>query len=265
MAVLVSNCGGDENGNLWGGAAGDQTGREYKVAPWSNWGQIAVYRHPSAKVRALIAKKARAAAENNLIGYDQGQRMTFFNRLKAVSWDPAKIKTACEADCSSSTGAIIHAVGEDLGDAKLKAYDYSLSTHSMNSALIAAGFQKLTASKYLSSSAYLLAGDIQLNPGYHVNIVITDGSKASSESAASTPSFYATTIPVTVASECNIRSAPSMADSAKLGDGYKPGESFTADGIVFNDGHIWATYVGATSGKRRYVSLGTQHSWLVVP
>jgi hypothetical protein len=79
------------------------------------------------------------------------------------------------------------------------------------------------------------------------------------------PQFYAATIPVTVAAECNIRTAPSMAGSAKLGVGYKPGESFVADGIVFNDGHIWATYVGATSGKRRYVSLGNQHSWLVVP
>jgi hypothetical protein len=84
-------------------------------------------------------------------------------------------------------------------------------------------------------------------------------------SAEKVPQFYAATIPVTVVAECNIRSAPSMADSAKLGDGYKPGESFVADGVVFADGHIWATYVGATSGKRRYVSLGNQHSWLVVP
>lgn len=84
-------------------------------------------------------------------------------------------------------------------------------------------------------------------------------------SAEKTPSFIACSFRVTVAAECNIRTAPSMANSAKLGDGYKPGESFVADGIVFNDGHIWATYIGATSGKRRYVSLGNQHSWLVVP
>lgn len=264
MAVLVSNCGGDENGNLWGGAAGDQTGREYKVAPWSNWGQVAIYRHPDPKVRKALAKKGRAAAENDLVGYDQGQRMTYFTQLKRAGWDPAKIAVKCEADCSSSTGANIVAVGHDLNDARLKEYDYSLSTHSMNSALIAAGFQKLTASKYLSSSAYLLAGDIQLDPGYHVNIVITDGSKAASEGTATTPQFYAAAIHVTVASECNIRSAPSMADSAKV-SGFDPGDSFVADGLVFADGHVWATYIGMSSGKRRYVSLGTQHSWLVVP
>lgn len=77
------------------------------------------------------------------------------------------------------------------------------------------------------------------------------------------PQFYAATIPVTVAAECNIRTAPSM--SSSVVGRYSPGESFVADDVVFADGHIWATYVGATSGKRRYVSLGNQHTWLVVP
>ena len=80
----------------------------------------------------------------------------------------------------------------------------------------------------------------------------------------SAPQFYAATIPVTVAAECNIRSAPSMSTGAVVGH-YSPGESFVADGITFADGHVWATYLGSTSGKRRYVSLGNQHAWLVVP
>lgn len=264
MAVYVSNCGGDENGNLWGGTAGDQTGREYKVAEWSNWGQVAVYRHPNSKVRALIAKKGRAAAENNLIGYDQGQRMTFFNRLKEVGWDPAKIKKACEADCSSSTGAVIHAVGEDLGDAKLKAYDYSLSTHSMNSALIAAGFQKLTASKYLNGSSYLLAGDIQLQPAYHVNIVITDGSNASSESnSAESSKFIAATFRYTAAAECNVRNAPTTATTKNITGTLNPGEAVVCDGWTVANGNIWATYLNY-NGLRRYVSMGNAHSWAVI-
>ena len=84
------------------------------------------------------------------------------------------------------------------------------------------------------------------------------------QTSASEPPFIAATFKVTILAECNIRSAPSMADSAKTGIHYNPGESFVADGLTFADGHIWATYVGSTSGKRRYVSLGTQHSWLVV-
>ena len=79
----------------------------------------------------------------------------------------------------------------------------------------------------------------------------------------SAPQFYAATIPVTVAAECNIRTAPSM--SSSVVGRYSPGESFVADGVTFADGHVWATYLGSTSGKRRYVSLGNQHTWLVVP
>ena len=82
-------------------------------------------------------------------------------------------------------------------------------------------------------------------------------------SGASEPPFIAATYKVTITAECNIRSAPSMAGSAVVGS-YNPGESFVADGFTVADSHIWATYVGGTSGKRRYVSLGTQHSWLVV-
>lgn len=78
------------------------------------------------------------------------------------------------------------------------------------------------------------------------------------------PQFYAATIPVTVAAECNIRSAPSMSTGAIVGH-YNPGENFVADGITFAEGHIWVTYVGSTSGKRRYVSRGIEHSWLVTP
>ena len=55
-----------------------------------------------------------------------------------------------------------------------------------------------------------------------------------------------------------------MSTGAVVGH-YSPGESFVADGITFAEGHVWATYLGSTSGKRRYVSLGNQHAWLVVP
>lgn len=265
MAVMVSNCGGDENGNLWGGKAGDQTGREYKVAEWSNWGQTAVYRHPDKRVRKTLAQKGRAAALNDLIGYDQGQRMTYLQHLRASNWDPAQVTVACEADCSSSTGANIVATGHDLNDAKLMAYDASLSTHYMDAALRAAGFQKLTASKYLSGSSHLLAGDIQLNPGYHVNIVITDGASAGNEPSGevgSDPSVHKASFSVTAASETNVRSAPKIALGNKTGQ-LDPGDHVACDGFLFADGRIWATYI-ANSGSRRYIALGIANSWVVV-
>lgn len=51
----------------------------------------------------------------------------------------------------------------------------------------------------------------------------------------------------------NIREAPST-KSAIVGE-YGPGESCVIDGTVISEGLVWGTYVGASSGKRRYVAL----------
>ena len=77
-------------------------------------------RHPDEKVRKMIADMARAAAKNNLVGYDQSQRYTFWEHLKASEYDPAGITIACEADCSSGVAAIVKAVGYRLNMQKLK-------------------------------------------------------------------------------------------------------------------------------------------------
>lgn len=176
---MISNCGHDENGKYSGGKAGDQTGGEWKVINWYNRPWKCVLRHPDAKVRAMIASMAKAAANNNLIGYDQSQRYTFWEHLKASNYDPAKITIACEADCSSGVAAIVKGTGYRLGIDKLKNVSTSCYTGNLRSALKAAGFTVLTDSKYLTSDAYLLAGDILLNDNAHTATNITDGAKAS--------------------------------------------------------------------------------------
>jgi hypothetical protein len=77
------------------------------------------------------------------------------------------------------------------------------------------------------------------------------------------PPFVACSFTFTAAAECNVRSAPTTADKANVTGQLKPGERVYCDGIVPANGHIWGTYI-ANSGKRRYVSIGTQHSWAVV-
>lgn len=62
---------------------------------------------------------------------------------------------------------------------------------------------------------------------------------------------------------CNIRTEPSMKDSAKTGKGWSAGEVAHCDAICQNDGHIWCSYIG-NSGNRRYVSLGTTHDWIKI-
>lgn len=62
---MISNCGHDENGRYSGGKAGDQTGTEWQVINWYSRPWKCVLRHPNAKVRAMIASMAKAAAVNN--------------------------------------------------------------------------------------------------------------------------------------------------------------------------------------------------------
>ena len=173
----ISNCRHDENGKLKGGAAGDQTTGEYTVVNWYSRPWKCVLRYPDKRVGSEIARIAKAAAENNAIGYDQGERRTYFNALQAAGWEPGNIKTPCEEDCSASTLANIIAAGHKLSIAALQSISPDGYTGNMRKALQAAGFQLLTDSKYLTSSAYLLPGDVLLNDGHHTTINLTQGDK----------------------------------------------------------------------------------------
>lgn len=179
---MIANCGKDEFGSYSGGTAGDQSGGEYAIINWYNRPWNCVLRHPKAEVRSEIAKLARAAANNNNIGYDQSERMTFWNQLVKVGYDPAAITTPCEADCSSSTMSIVKAVGYRLNDNGLKAVSAALTTYGMRSALRVAGFDVLTDSKYLTSASYLVAGDILLNDSSHTAINLDNGGYADTSS-----------------------------------------------------------------------------------
>lgn len=187
--MSISNCGHDEKGKYTGGTAGDQTGTEWAIIPWYNRPWNCVLRHPDANVRAKIAELATAAAKNNKIGYDQGQRGTFWTQLQKVNYNPSKITTACEADCSSGIIAIIKAVGYLL---KIEALQKITATYTgnMRSSLKAAGFEVLTESKYLTSDEYLFAGDILLNDKAHTATNLTNGSKVSTSNVAKNTTAY---------------------------------------------------------------------------
>ena len=183
---MISNCGHDENNRYRGGKAGDQTGTEWRVINWYNRPWKCVLRHPDVKVRKMIASMAKAAAVNNKIGYDQSERYTFWEHLKASNYDPAQITIACEADCSSGVAAIVKGAGYRLGNEKMKNVSIYLYTENMRAGLKTAGFEVLTDGKYLTSDAYLLEGDITLNDNAHVAINLTDGVKSSGTGASNT-------------------------------------------------------------------------------
>ena len=180
--VKISNSGSDEHGNYHGGKAGDQTGKEWRIRDWYNRPWNCVLRHPLAEVRACLATLAVKAAENNNIGYDQYQRESYGKALEAAGWDPSKIKEKVESDCSRGVVDNIIATGNLLGIESLRKFTGTYTGNMRNAAQIA-GFQILTAPKYLEDDDYLLAGDILLNDAHHTCTVITNGSKSAGQAA----------------------------------------------------------------------------------
>ncbi len=181
---MISNCGHDERGKYAGGAAGDQTGTEWEIRSWYNRPWNCVLRHPDREVGNMLAELGRAAAKNNLVGYDQGQRGTYWQHLKASNYDPSQITVKCEADCSSGVAANVKAAGYRLGIKALQNVSADCYTGNLRAALKAAGFEVLTASKYLTSDAYLLPGDILLYEGHHTATNLDTGSKAGTSSGS---------------------------------------------------------------------------------
>lgn len=166
----VVNCGSDENGNTSGGMAGDQSGHEWDVRGWKDADWTCVLRYPDENVGKEIAALAQSAADNDLIGYNQDERGSFWEHLQASGYDPAQITVACNTDCSSSTAGIIKAVGYRDGIAQLENINTEMTTWNMAQALSDAGFEVLRDPEYLTTPLKLQPGDIILSEGSHVCI-----------------------------------------------------------------------------------------------
>lgn len=165
----------DENGKARGGATGDQTKKEVKVGEWYDFGQSFVIRCKDEVDGAVIAEVAVALAQNDCIGYDQGDRTSLYEELKKLDWDYNKLKTKCETDCSAFAAVCCNvagiAVSKDV-----------YSGNIVDACKKTGKFLILTDKKYLTSDIYLKEGDILVAPGHHVIVCCADGSKVKSDS-----------------------------------------------------------------------------------
>ena len=171
---MISNSGSDERGKYSGGSAGDSTGREWRIIPWYNRPWNCVIRHQDKLVRDTLADLAEQAANNNHIGYDQGQRWTYWEQLKKVGYYPKNITVNCESDCSTGVISNTWATGHLLDYKSLMDINATY-TGNMREVYRKNGFIILTDSKYLTSDKYLLRGDILLNDAHHVATNLTNG------------------------------------------------------------------------------------------
>ena len=165
MGIIFGSARIDENGNISGGSAGDQSGKEVSTQAYymhaKGWYCL---RPKSVDVANKIATAMQQACDNNKIGYDQNQRNTVMTQLKAYG-SLAAIKTKCEADCSSLVRACIYqATGKDAGD---------IYTGNLASALEDSGlFEKRFS---VSSESQLYNGDVLVTKTKGHTVVVVSG------------------------------------------------------------------------------------------
>lgn len=173
MTVYIGSARSDENGKINSGKAGDQKGgKEVSTQAYyvhsKDW---RVIRCKDPERAAKIAKAMKAACANDKIGYDQYQRNTLYKLAEKVGFDPSKVTTACETDCSALVRVCCAYAGITVGD---------FNTSTQASKLLSTGaFIELTASKYTTKSDFLRAGDILVTKKKgHTVVVLNDGGKA---------------------------------------------------------------------------------------
>lgn len=173
MAVKVGSARIDENGNAYGGKAGDQTGKELSTQSWykhkKGW---RVFRPVNGSTALKIADFVEDACASSLIGYDQWNRHTLYDEIKDKGFNLSKLTKKVETDCSAL-------VRTALAFAGIMGIPESFRTGNMPSALLGTGkFIELKGTKYTDQSAYLGIGDVLVTKtSGHTVVVLTDGNR----------------------------------------------------------------------------------------
>lgn len=225
MGIIFGSARIDENGNIAGGAAGDQTGNEVSTQGYymhaKGWYDL---RPKSADVANKIAAAMQQACDNNNIGYDQNQRNTVFTQLK-IYGSLAAIPVKCEADCSALVRACIYqATGRDVGD---------IYTGNLASALEASGLFENRFS--VSSESQLYNGDVLVTKSVGHTVIVVSGrsrSGGSSSSGGSSQAFTATGTATCTDNDVNVRSGPGT-NYSSYGQ-LNAGNRFEVDGKTSN-------------------------------
>lgn len=174
--VFLASCNHDEAGRLgWEGKskAGDQTGSEVSLVPYTTWNPVvwkAVYRAKDPDVAWLIGQAGIQMCRNPHVGYDQSQRLTFYDEMMKTG-NIDDIVVDCETDCSAGTCA-------DIIIAGYSDFPNNLRTAQWDAYMQKDGrFECLYDEVYTRSDKYLKVGDILLKDG-HVVICVSDGELA---------------------------------------------------------------------------------------
>lgn len=166
MGVKVISASINEKGTTTGGKAGNQ-GNELKRRDFYVHSKGWYYLRPKSSAKGkLIAQAAEAAYLNKNIGYCQDHRLTAYNEAAKHGFDPSKVATPVEIDCSELVRLCCAYAGIFVLD---------FNTASEKQTLIASGeFDDINP----TSQDYLGQGDIMVTKTKgHTEIVVSNGSK----------------------------------------------------------------------------------------
>ena len=180
MSCVVGSARGDEHGHISGGQAGNQTGRELATEAWYNSSKgWRVFRAKDPIKAEKLAECMLKACANNKIGYDQSNNQSLLLAVQSVGYDPAKVTSPVETDCSQLVRVCCFYAGIPIG---------MFSTADEPKYLLGTGeFKELTESAYTSSPHYLQKGDIMCTRTKgHTMIVVGDGDRVGTFDAQTT-------------------------------------------------------------------------------
>lgn len=231
MSILIGHASIDENKKIGGGQAGDQTGKEVYICNWYAGDWNVVLRPVSADIAEKMAVACEVLCKGNLVGYDQYQRNTLWDELEKVGWNPAKLKTKCETDCSAFMSACTRAAGVNIPRVNMGNGQYNAPvTYTMCEAFNSTGkFQVLTDTKYMTSDKYLKRGDILVRESGHTAMALGNGAQSGTVTTAQP-----------VNTSCSV-SPPSTAKPANATTGNL--KEIKAKGVAFlRDNALTGTY-----------------------
>ncbi|MGP1612883.1 MAG: hypothetical protein ACTTG8_07295 [Catonella sp.] len=160
----------DENGNISGGRAGDQTKKEVATEPYyshpKGWYML---RAKDGEIAKKIGQAMREGCSNDNIGYSQSDRYGVITNLK-VYGRIAKIAVKTNADCSSLVRACCIQAGIQVGD---------FNTASEVSVLERTGaFHKAVV---VTPSTKLQVGDILVTRSKGHTVIVTESDSKSED------------------------------------------------------------------------------------
>lgn len=195
----------DENGNLSGGTAGDQTGNEVSMQTMYTHSKGWYILRPKKVAHATkIASRMKAACNNSKIGYDQN------NRLGIIKYG-IDTTTATECDCSSLVRQCVkEATGTDPGN---------FTTATEVSVLSATGLFMDKIDYVSQSSTPVYNGDVLVTKTKGHTVVVVSGNARSSgttsSSSSSKPSYTKGTTYTTQVDRLRVRKGAGTNYAAK--------------------------------------------------